>query len=281
MKLTIGMSTYDDYDGVYFTIQSLRMHHPILKEHDIEFFVLDNNPTSKYGRAVEKYIKSIKGTYMPYTEKTSSFSKYEILKHAKGDYYLGVDCHVLLSDGAMSHLIDYFKKNPNTNNIIQGPLIYDSLDHISTQWREEWSGCMYGKWHTDTDKVNIKDPYEIPMIGMGLFACKKSNFPKINENFKGFGGEEWYIHQRFRMNGGKCISIPQLKWLHRFGRPSGTPYINSLNDRVWNYYLGWAEIYGTPDHPKLDEIEKEFSKHIDVKQIRLIKKEALAKIFGK
>jgi hypothetical protein len=27
--LTIGMATYDDYDGVYFTLQSLRMYHPV------------------------------------------------------------------------------------------------------------------------------------------------------------------------------------------------------------------------------------------------------------
>ncbi len=27
--LTIGMSTYDDFDGVYFTLQSLRMYHPV------------------------------------------------------------------------------------------------------------------------------------------------------------------------------------------------------------------------------------------------------------
>ena len=38
-KLTIGMATYDDYDGVYFSIQAIRMYHPeILK--DIEFINL-------------------------------------------------------------------------------------------------------------------------------------------------------------------------------------------------------------------------------------------------
>ena len=27
-QLTIGMATYDDYDGVYFTVQALRLFHP-------------------------------------------------------------------------------------------------------------------------------------------------------------------------------------------------------------------------------------------------------------
>jgi hypothetical protein len=33
--LTIGMATYDDFDGVYFTVQSLRAHHLVLNK-DIE-----------------------------------------------------------------------------------------------------------------------------------------------------------------------------------------------------------------------------------------------------
>ena len=27
-KLTIGLATYDDYNGVYFSVQALRMYHP-------------------------------------------------------------------------------------------------------------------------------------------------------------------------------------------------------------------------------------------------------------
>ena len=27
VKLTVGMTTYDDYDGVYFTLQALRLYH--------------------------------------------------------------------------------------------------------------------------------------------------------------------------------------------------------------------------------------------------------------
>ena len=53
MKLTIGMCCYDDYDGVYFTIQSIRMYHKeILK--DVEFVIINNNPQSKSGEATNK-----------------------------------------------------------------------------------------------------------------------------------------------------------------------------------------------------------------------------------
>lgn len=54
--LTIGMSTYDDFDGVYFTVQSLRTYHSVLKNNDIEIIVLDNNPDSVHGQETAKFI---------------------------------------------------------------------------------------------------------------------------------------------------------------------------------------------------------------------------------
>jgi hypothetical protein len=37
--LTIGMATYDDFDGVYFTVQALRLYHDL---RDTELVVVDN-----------------------------------------------------------------------------------------------------------------------------------------------------------------------------------------------------------------------------------------------
>jgi hypothetical protein len=37
--LTIGLPTYDDFDGVYFTIQALRMYQDL---DDVELLVVDN-----------------------------------------------------------------------------------------------------------------------------------------------------------------------------------------------------------------------------------------------
>ena len=62
--LTIGMATYDDYDGTYFTIQSLRMHHEICKSNDVEFIILDNNPNGSHGmelkKSVSNWMKNVK-----------------------------------------------------------------------------------------------------------------------------------------------------------------------------------------------------------------------------
>ena len=39
-KLTVGMATHDDFNGVYFTIQSIRLFHKEVLD-DIEFVIID------------------------------------------------------------------------------------------------------------------------------------------------------------------------------------------------------------------------------------------------
>ena len=46
------MATYDDFDGVYFTIQAMRSYHPEVLD-DVEFLVIDNNPTGPAAEGLE------------------------------------------------------------------------------------------------------------------------------------------------------------------------------------------------------------------------------------
>lgn len=83
--LTIGMATYDDYDGVYFSIQALRMYHEICNTKDVEIIVIDNNPDSAHGKAKQKFTKWIKNTnYVPYKLRTSTAVRNEIFRRARG-----------------------------------------------------------------------------------------------------------------------------------------------------------------------------------------------------
>lgn len=250
--LTIGMATYDDYDGVFFTIESLRMYHDICDSDDVEYVVLDNNPNSEHGIATKRFVENnigkLKSQYIPKEDKCSSFNKYEIIKHANGKYIIILDCHVLLIKNAVNALLNYYLKNSNCKDLIQGPLIYDDLKNVSTHFDKNWRGDMYGTWGTDYDKYKASEPFEIPMQGMGLCSFEKSNWPGISEHFKGFGGEEGYIAEKFRRNGGKNICLPQFGWVHRFGRPSGVKYPLRLEDRIWNYFVGWLEITKDPNN---------------------------------
>tara|TARA_R110000824_G_scaffold128317_3_gene289109 strand:+ start:126 stop:1961 length:1836 start_codon:yes stop_codon:yes gene_type:complete len=86
------------------------------------------------------------------------------------------------------------------------------------------------------------EPFEIPMQGLGLFFVRKDAWLKFNEHSVGFGGEEGYIHEKYRKNGHKTLCLPFLKWLHRFGRPEGVKYPLTLNDKLRNYILGFTEL---------------------------------------
>lgn len=262
-KLTIGMATYDDYDGVFFSIQSLRMFHPILSYIDYEFVVLDNNPNSPHGQECKSFVEnSVRGKYIPLSEKPSSFNKYKIVDYAEGEYVLIIDCHVLIQRNGLDSLLNYFYDNKDCKNLIQGPLLYDNLTNISTHFDPVWRGDMYGIWATNMEEYNKGLPFEIPMQGMGLLSFKKSSWQGINKHFKGFGGEEGYIAEKFRSWGGKNICLPDLKWNHRFGRPNGVKYPLILEDRIWNYFIGWLEITKDPNHQMITETYEHFKNRI-------------------
>lgn len=277
-KLTIGMCTYDDFDGVYFTIQSLRLYHSVVQNKEIEFIVVDNNPNSPQGRSTASFIKTIpESKYIPYTDKISTSTRNQIFSHAAGKYTLCLDCHVLLYPNSINALLAYYENNQNCLDIVHGPIIQDSFKGVGfSHFKPVWGMWMYGQWGSDKEKLLSGQPFEIPMQGLGLFSCETKNWRGFSELFKGFGGEEGYIHEKFRQHGGKAICIPQLKWLHRFGRPNGVPYPNKTEDRVWNYFVGWLELTKDTNHQMIKDIFRVFrNKCKDIDKIFIQAKEAV------
>jgi hypothetical protein len=243
-KLTIGIPTYDDYDGLYFSIQSIRMFHREILD-DVEFVIVDNNPNGDYGKSNRKFLDWIKEPtqYLPYTKHQSTTVKNKVFDLAETPYVVCMDSHVLLEQGALKKLIDYYDDDKDDGNLLQGPLVYDDMKSISTHFDLVWSGYMWGKWATDSRGLdpNAK-PFEIPAQGMGLFSCRKDSWLGFNRDFRGFGGEEGYIHEKYRQHGKKTMCLPFLRWTHRFERPLGIKYPNSLKQRYENYILGFTEL---------------------------------------
>jgi len=273
-KLTIGIPTHNDYDGLYFTIMSLKLYHSFLRTDQVEFVVIDNDPDNKkIAESIQKLVRSVNGKYIPIREKTSTTVKWLIPDYAEGEYILIIDSHIMIEPGGIDALMSYYEENPNTKNLIQGPLLYDDFKTISTSFKPGWSSHMYGKWHYN-EEYELGKPFEIGMTGAGLFSFKREHFPQMNQDFKGFGCEEWYIHEKFRQNGGKVISIPQLKWMHRFAKPHGITYPLTLDDKIWNYYIGWLEFYDI-EHPMMTEMYEYFAKEIHVKTLNRIRDKAI------
>jgi len=277
--LTIGMACYDDYNGVVFSCQSLRMYHDLVSTDQVEIVILDNNPDSEHGKATKKYVNlAMKGLgrYVEKRDRCSSFNKYDIVNEAVGKYVLIMDCHVMLQREALEYLLTYYRNNRNCKDLVQGPLLYDNLTNYSTHFEDKWRGNMYGVWSTNKKDYQAGKPFEINMQGMGLLSFEKKNWPGIHKGFKGFGGEEGYIAQKFRNNGGKNICIPQLGWWHRFGRPDGVKYPLTLEDRIWNYFLGWMEATGKEEcevvRGAIDHFSESISKEKVISILQQVKK---------
>jgi hypothetical protein len=257
-KLTIGMATYDDYDGVYFTIQALRLYHPEIVD-EIEFLVIDNHPDGACGEALknlENWIPNYR--YIPTIGRTGTAIRDVIFEEASGDYVLCIDCHVLIFAGSIRRLLAFYADNPESVDLLHGPMVYDDLRKTTTHFEPGWRAGMYGRWAESGDQFDADaEPFEIPMQGLGLFSCRKAVWPGFNPAFKGFGGEEGYIHEKFRQAGGRTLCLPFLRWVHRFARPMGIPYPNIWEDRIRNYLIGFREL-----GLSTSELEAHFKEHL-------------------
>lgn len=231
---TLGMATYDDYDGVYFTTQAARLYH----EDITEIVIIDNNPNSEYGKACKGLLnwqsKECPIKYIPFEQKVSTSVRGEVFNHASNEHVIVCDSHVLFSKNAVKSLKDFYLNDHKPYDFIQGPMLYDNIVSYSTHLEPKWRDNFYGIW--DTKKTDEKY-FEIPAMGLGSFSCKKSEWLGFHRLLKGFGGEEFYIHEKFRKKGGRCICLQDFKWIHRFNRPSGIPFKNILEDRVYNYFI--------------------------------------------
>jgi hypothetical protein len=295
-KLTIGMATFEDFDGVYFTLQSLRMHQDLRP--DDELIVVDNSPTTHAGAATRDLCHSIGARYIPFANSTGTTqTREQVFKEASGDAVLCIDCHVLLVPGAIQRLRQWYDQHLDSLDLHQGPMLLDSLGWFNTHFDLMWRGQMWGVWgnawrcehglfsvqKTADDHCyyvqldarmtavpaswQLPDlsysghpvalfeagyqlaaahpedaPFEIPAQGLGLFTCRREAWLGFNPHFRAFGGEEGYIHEKYRQHGRKTMCLPFLRWLHRFARPNGVKYTLTQEDKIRNYVLGFQEL---------------------------------------
>ena len=312
-KITIGMAHAEDYDGVYFTVQALKLYCTV----PFELIVVDNTPHSEHGKAVRTLIEQWSGKwpakYIPMPEAVgTSQTRNRVFEEASCEYVACMDCHVLMQPGAIEALVDHFDLYPQTENLLTGPLLFDSLDNMATHFDMVWRREMWGIWgqawtckhcgeifsiqadgnqdctyhamdseHTKITRCekcnnvfprvrwsghyqqmqqygyglagNGSRPFEVPAQGLGFFASRRSSWLGFNKEFRGFGGEEGYIHEKYRQAGRTTLCLPQVKWNHRFGRPDGVKYPLNRLAKVRNYLIGFAEL-GLP----IEQIHHEF-----------------------
>src|SRR5579864_593977 len=143
MRLTVGMATFEDFQGVYFTAQSLRLHHQV-----DEVLVVDNNPDGPQGQETKRFCASTSGKvrYVPFTAvRGTAGPRNEVFRQATGDVVLCCDPHVLFEVGAIAAVQDFYFDHPDSPDLVQGPLVYDDLANLSTHFDlTRWDGEMWG-----------------------------------------------------------------------------------------------------------------------------------------
>lgn len=254
-KLTIGMATHHDFDGVYFTVNALRLYHAEVLPR-CEIVVVDNDPDGPQAEHLRGFCANAGARHNRHSEpfhvqyvafraaNGTAAPRDHIFQVAQGDAVLVLDSHVNLWPRAVARLLDWYDANPDSRDLVQGPLIYDDMATISTHFADVWRDGMWGTWDCDPRGCDPEMPeFEIPAQGLGLFSCRKSAWLGFHPEFREFGGEEWYIHEKFRQSGRRCLCLPFLRWMHRFSAPAGgRTYSFTVMGKIRNYLLGLQEL---------------------------------------
>ncbi len=288
--LTIGMPTCYDFSGALQSVMALKMYHD-LNNGDLEIIVVDNTPDQTYRSSLRDQIYNKVTPEKPYDYKIAENVKYfefteekgpaetknMVFEHATGEYVLCMDSHVLLKEGSVQELIDFLKnlKGEDRDHFYTGPLRHAN-GNLSTHWNVKWRGQMLGTWGEDPSLVKDNTPKDIPANGCGLFLCRKESWLVFNKDFNGFGGEEVYIHNKYRKEGRRVLLLPNLVWWHRFGNPDAKHYSLSRYSKIRNYVLGYLELdmplddiydhFVNLDIPETEELRKHLTQEHSVKE---------------
>ncbi|MEV5574427.1 glycosyltransferase [Spirillospora sp. NPDC052269] len=242
--LTVGICTYDDFDGAWFTIASLLLHHPGPMR-AAEILLVDNHPVGPVAQALKRLDAEIPNyRYVPVTSVRSTAVRDVLFRLAVGEVVVVLDSHVLLADGALEAALSYLARPEAARDLVQGPVLQDDgVQVMATHFAPAWSAGMYGRWEVDQRGLNPKgSAFEIPMQGLGAFACRRDAWVGINPHFRGFGGEEGYLHEKVRRAGGRTVCLPAMRWVHRFERPYEVPYPITWEDHLRNNLLAHQEL---------------------------------------
>jgi glycosyltransferase involved in cell wall biosynthesis len=249
---------------VFFTIQSLRIHHEMKNK---EIVVVDNFGDDE----LAKFIKEKGGNTVRYERFTDvrgvSAAKNRAIEIARGEFVLCMDSHILVRQGC-------FEYDPIGDDLVQGICIANDFSRYAITWLPEWRANMWGTWDwiPATEAMPITQN-EIWGMGAGFFACRRDAWLGFNPAFRGFGGETGYIQEKYRKAGRRVWCYPNMQWVHYFcntGRK--IPFPVHMAERVRNYLIGFEEI-------GLDtmQIENHFGKEMIAKARALMIKDTATK----
>lgn len=238
--LTIAMANYDDCSGFWMTASAIRMYHVPITNSQVEILVVDD--MVKPQETLQKMAAQTKSRYHHAgLNKGPAQAKDECWRQAKGEYVLLIDSHVFLAPNSINFILNAIKNNQIGQDLWTGPLLTEAQTISANCLLPELRGNFFGIWSVD-QKVAPGKKIEIYGHGSAYTLMKKAHYPYFSKNFRGFAGEEIYIHEKVRRNGGKCYCLHELGWQHRFYREKPITYRCTNEDKYWNYLVAFYEM---------------------------------------
>jgi glycosyltransferase involved in cell wall biosynthesis len=273
MHLTIGMACCHDFNGVFFTLMDLhrsRITAGMLDQ--VELLVIDNEPHGPSGpsahsretKDVVGQLRNARYIHAPNPQGTAP-PRNQVFQEAQGDAVCCLDSHVLLGPEVFIRLVQFWtgdeseSRELGVDNLYQGPCLnYTQQNHdglpsfAGTHWAERWGpDGMFGQWEVnEVARLPDAKPFPISMCGLGLFTARRDSWLGFHEQMREFGGEEGYIHEKYRANGRQVYCLPWLQWIHRFGHVDGIKYPTNWKSRARNYLLSYREL-GFPSYDSI------------------------------
>lgn len=244
--LTVGMAVYREFEDVWHTLESLNTFHGTW----FNIVVVDNAPSSCL--RTKATVSAVGGRYFHRPDLNGTARpRSAVFDFATTPWVLVCDSHVHFEPGALKALEDYIRTNPESKDILSGPIVGDDGKWQATHWELNSNGGLWGTWANNPSP----EPFEIPAQGLGCFAMRREAWPGFHPLMRGFGGEEGYIHEKVRRLGGKAVCLPKLRWRHRFRnvidfKLSPPPYAVTAEDHARNLLIGHREL-GIPDYENL------------------------------
>lgn len=219
-RITIGMATYNDFEGVWATLQSIFLHNDWDSPEDVQIVIVDTSPIGSEHRKlvldlVNKgghFLKGSRTTNFKYLDMSNNpgttLPRDKVFDVADAPYVCVMDCHVMLRSNTLLKLLHWFEET-KFDGLVHGPILYDNLHTISTHFDDQFRGGMWGTWGSLWEA-----PDGTP------FVCHGEEVSDENKERKSNGKVTYYsplpLEEMLTVNGQQVTptghKLPDLAW---------------------------------------------------------------------
>ena len=140
-KLTVGMACYDNFNGVYFSVQALQLYHAEAMRQRGDprgRTIVPLAPTAGTSGTLSRTRWAADGISPPRKRSARRRRADIVFREAAGQAVLCIDAHVLIAPGAIRKLIEFYDADPACRDLLHGPMLTNDNKGMSTHMEPVW-----------------------------------------------------------------------------------------------------------------------------------------------